>query len=162
MARLSTAPDIPWVRFCGDRINSTLTLQTEMKTQTTCFAVLAVAILTPLGMGCSKSAPTQEVRHPLNASPSIKYNLGVIEVSGHTPTRVDLGDGKECVITRSAHGEVHGSNWLEVELTIEAKDAAGNTTRVSGPRWRGGLEGSRFSMRVGDATIVLSAKNKTE
>ena len=125
-----------------------------MKTQFL-VTVLAVALLTTLTSGCSKS-PRQEASDASNASAPTK-DLGVVELSDGTPSRVDLGAGKQCVITP----RVISDNAVQLEMVVEAKDAAGNPKRVGSSRVSA-MAGQSFSISVGDTTIAMTPKIKAK
>jgi hypothetical protein len=77
--------------------------------------------------------------------------LGVVELSDNAPTRVDLGGGKECIITP----RVISDNAVQLEMTVEAKDAAGNPMRVGSSRVTA-KAGQPFSISVGDTIIAMT------
>jgi len=110
--------------------------------------VLAVATLTTLTSGCSKSSSPQR---EADAAAARGKDLGVVELSDATPTRVDLGGGKECIITP----RVISDNAVQLEMTVEAKDAAGNPMRVGSSRVTA-KAGQPFSISVGDTIIAMT------
>jgi hypothetical protein len=116
--------------------------------------VLAVATVTALTLSCSQNAsePTAEAS---DASASAK-NLGVVELSDATPSRVDLGAGKECIITP----KVISDNALQIDIVVEAKDAAGNPKRVGSSRVTT-LAGQSFAISVGDTTVAMTPQIKS-
>lgn len=118
-----------------------------MKTQYL-ITVLAVATLATLTSGCSKSSSPQR---EADAAAVPGKDLGVVELSDNAPTRVDLGGGKECIITP----RVISDNAVQLEMTVEAKDAAGNPMRVGSSRVTA-KAGQPFSISVGDTIIAMT------
>jgi len=129
-----------------------------MKTQKTQYliTVLAIAILTALTAGCSKSSPPQQASDASSASAPTK-DLGVVELSDATQSRVDLGAGRECIITP----RVVSDNAMQIEIAVEVKDAAGNPKRLGSSRVTA-LAGQPFSISVGDTTIAMTPKIKAK
>ena len=116
--------------------------------------VLAVAVLTTFTSGCSKSSPPQQAADAATAQTPTK-DLGVVELSDATPTRVDLGAGKECLITPRVISE----SAVQLEMAVETKDAAGNPKRVGSSRVTA-MAGQPFSISIGDTTIAMTPKIK--
>ena len=125
---------------------STLEGQTMKTTRCHLALLVSIVMLMTLTIGCSKSA-----------SQPLRKDLGVVEFSDATPSRFDLGAGKECVITP----RFVSNNAVELQMSVEAKNRAGASTRV-GFSLLTVQSGQQFAVSVGGTIISMTPKIKAK
>jgi hypothetical protein len=126
------------------------------------FALGAAALVAMTAAGCSKSpsGPAQQEtklrqKWPVPANMTVK-ELGVVEFSPHTPKRVSLGDGRDCVLTPT--GLADGN--LQVDLVVETKVSDGKTERLQSRLIT--PPGMPCAISVGSSMVSLTPKLKPE
>ncbi len=123
--------------------------------------VLALALTGFLPSSCTKTSAAKKTGAPVvaaasstNSVPSVPANnkdIGVLNLTNHYETTIDLGAGKSCRITP----RMLGRKDLQLTLTLETKQADGqmaglNVTQVTT------RPGKTFDVKIGDVKITLT------
>jgi len=119
-------------------------------------AVLAGTLLT----ACQKKPVEQtlhaaEINHPSASTNS--ENLGMLSLSNHIPTTINLHQNKECTITPTL---LDGGN-LQIILAMETKGSGGKTESMNVTRVIN-HSGEPFYVSVGDMDLVFTPKLATQ
>jgi hypothetical protein len=90
--------------------------------------VAAIGLAGLLSAGCSKTPPSPQRTQTVAANDTVTYskkkNLGVIQMTNHYETEIDLGKGKSCTIIP----RLLDQNDLRLTLTFGSKSADGRPT----------------------------------
>ena len=114
-------------------------------------------------LGTANSQPAEvasipEVRKAGNQiSDPRTTDLGMLELSGGTSTRFDLGGGTNCVVTPTALAD--GNNVMQI--TTELTNADGTVSELGTSRLTA-RPGQHCSISVGDRRIALAVRLKTQ
>ena len=131
-----------------------------MDTTKITFAVtllLAGLVLT----GCQKKTPQQKSSVPgvsaSAATNSVSRDLGAVTLTNHYETCVNLGAGKDCILTP----KMIDSHNVQLTLAVESKTAAGRTHDLSVTQVVT-REGKPLEVAVGDYSLSLTPKVTSE
>jgi len=130
--------------------------------------VIAVAVTALSGLlpaGCHKSGPPQKTSPaaaPATACATNTFiptarNLGEVTLTNHYETRVQLGGGKNCILTP----KLLDSRNVQITLALETKTNAGKTHDLS-VKQIVTRTGRPFEVAVGDFSLALTPKVATE
>jgi hypothetical protein len=115
-------------------------------------AVLAGTLLT----ACQKK-PAEQTRHAAEINqPSVSTNgenLGMLSLSNHIPTTINLPKNKECTITPTL---LDGGN-LQIILAMETRGSDGRTESMNVTRVIN-RSGEPFDISIGDMNLVFTPK----
>ena len=123
----------------------------------------AVVLVALFAGGCSKSpndrtAQTANPQHVLSHPTDMPMkDLGEVELADHTPKRLSLGDGKECVIIST----VLANGNLQMDLSVEGKGGDGKIQRLAQSTLTA-RPGQQCAISVGDTMVSLTPKLKTQ
>lgn len=131
--------------------------------------ILAAALVLPAGLfltGCHKSSPQQKSAAPgLSANANdgkadtntVSRDLGAVTLTNHFETCVQLGAGKDCILTP----KVIDSHNVQITLAVESKTASGKTHDLSITQIVA-QSGKPLDVAVGDFNLSLTPKMSAE
>ena len=96
-------------------------------------SVVALSLTGLLPASCHKAIPQQKTSPPAalattNPNPNdILHNLGVVMLTNHNETCVQLGGGKNCILTPKMLDRQN----VQITLAVESKTANGKTQDLS-------------------------------
>jgi hypothetical protein len=115
-------------------------------------AILAGTLLT----ACQKKSAERTLRAAEINQPSVSTNgenLGVLSLSNHIPTTINLPQNKECTITPTL---LDGGN-LQIILAMETRGSGGRTKSMNVTRVIN-RSGEPFDIPIGDMNLVFTPK----
>lgn len=116
--------------------------------------------------GCHKNAPQQKTSSPgISANTAsgktetntISRDLGAVTLTNHFETCVQLGAGKDCVLTP----KIIDSHNVQITVAVESKTASGKTHDLSVTQVVT-RAGKSFEVAVGDFSLSLTPNITTE
>jgi hypothetical protein len=129
-------------------------------------AAITVLLAGLLLTGCHKNSPQQKTSSPgLSASAAggkaetntVSRDLGAVTLTNHYETRVQLGSGKNCILTP----KMLDSHNVQLTLAVESKTATGKIHDLSVTQVVT-RAGKPFEVAVGDFNLSLTPNVTSE
>ncbi|HEU6447834.1 MAG TPA: hypothetical protein VFV23_05300 [Verrucomicrobiae bacterium] len=104
-----------------------------------------------LPLSCSKNTQ-KAAATPVSADPNAK-NIGEVTLTNHYETCIDIGDGKNCLITP----RVLDRKSVQLTMSLQSTNADGMTDALSVMRVVA-QPGKPFEVAIGDLDLTLTPK----